>query len=256
MANTTFQSLNQLCLTLTTFAVLGLAMSKPVDAAVMYSVTDLGTLGGNSSSADDINDNGQVVGSAITASGGNRTFVWDSTNGIRNLDPLGSDTSIANGINNKSQVVGFFGGVASSSRAFLSDSTNGLQNLGTLDGYPNSYASDINNNGQIVGYTFSDFRALLWDNGVISDINTLIDPSSGWILGSANAINNKGQIVGEGRLNGQYGVRAFLLTPISQAPGRVPEPTSTLGLLAFGALGAGSLLKRTQKKQQSASTLS
>jgi len=32
-------------------------------------------------------------------------------------------------------------------------------------------------------------------------------------------------------------------------PATIPEPTSALGLLAFGAFGAGSMLKRKQKKQ-------
>jgi hypothetical protein len=63
-------------------------------------------------------------------------------------------------------------------------------------------------------------------------------------LGAATAINNQGQIVGEGLLDGQGVVKAFLLTPISQTPESVPEPTCTLGLLTLGVLGAGSLLKR------------
>ncbi len=162
---TSFKSLNQICLTLTTCTVLGLTISKPV--------------------IDDV---------------GYRAFLWDST--------------------------------------------NGLQDLGTLDGYTDSYASDINNNGQIVGYASSAFRALLWENGTVTDLNTLISPNSGWILGAATAINNQGQIVGEGLLDGQNLVHAFLLTPISQTPERVPEPTCTLGLLTLGVLGAGSLLKR------------
>ena len=58
----------------------------------------------------------------------------------------------------------------------------------------------------------------------MTDLNSLIDPSSGWTLWSVNAINNRGQIIGEGNLG------AFLLTPVS-----VPEP-STLALLGVGAV--------------------
>jgi probable HAF family extracellular repeat protein len=43
------------------------------------------------------------------------------------------------------------------------------------------------------------------------DLNNLIPANSGWFLQAANAINDKGQIVGEGTLNGQ--IEAFLLTP-------------------------------------------
>ncbi len=59
------------------------------------------------------------------------------------------------------------------------------------------------------------------------DLNTLIGPASGWILNSANAINDLGQITGTGTFDGVN--RAFLLTP-------VPEPGSLLLIaMAFGA---------------------
>ena len=40
------------------------------------------------------------------------------------------------------------------------------------------------------------------------DLNSLIDPSSGWVLSEANGINDLGQIVGGGSLG------AFILTPL------------------------------------------
>ena len=43
------------------------------------------------------------------------------------------------------------------------------------------------------------------------DLNNLIAPSSGWILNTANGINDAGQIVGNGTINGY--TRGFLLTP-------------------------------------------
>jgi probable HAF family extracellular repeat protein len=45
----------------------------------------------------------------------------------------------------------------------------------------------------------------------MADLNSLIPAGSGWVLTGANAINNRGQIVGSGVLNGQ--TQAFLLTP-------------------------------------------
>jgi uncharacterized protein (DUF2252 family) len=43
------------------------------------------------------------------------------------------------------------------------------------------------------------------------DLNSLISPTSGWVLEAATVINDAGQIAGVGRLNGAR--RIFLLTP-------------------------------------------
>jgi probable HAF family extracellular repeat protein len=108
-----------------------------------------------------------------------------------------------------------------------------LIDLGTLGG-TSSWAQSINNSGQIVGGSYNNSgqsRACLFDptgqkNNI--DLNTLIDPSSGWTLTFADGINSNGWIVGKGTYNGN--TRAFLLTP---------EPTT---LLLFG-LGV-TLLRR------------
>ncbi len=46
----------------------------------------------------------------------------------------------------------------------------------------------------------------------MQDLNSLIPAGSGWALSVARDINDAGQIVGEGVINGQQ--RAFLLTPV------------------------------------------
>ena len=58
------------------------------------------------------------------------------------------------------------------------------------------------------------------------DLNTRIDPQSGWTLEVAKGINDAGEIVGNGSHNGDY--HAFLLTPI-------PEP-STFTLLGISVI--------------------
>jgi probable HAF family extracellular repeat protein len=52
------------------------------------------------------------------------------------------------------------------------------------------------------------------------DLNTLIDPTLGWVLTTAAAVNDAGQIVGSGVINGQS--HAFLMTPPAARPGQRP----------------------------------
>ena len=226
---------------------------------------NLGTLLKDSffySKATSINDKTQVVGDSATRIDAEpgydpRAFLWDSTNGIQNLGTLSSISSIgdsfATNINNQGQVVGYSRITAGASHAFLWDSINGMQDLGTL--YPSSignpsFGLGLNDKGQVVGTSYSpetNNHAFVWENGLMTDLNTLRDPDFGFTLSQAQAINNKGQIVATSLLTSS--VRAFVLTPISQPPERVPEPASTLSLLAFGAVAAGSVFKRKQKKQ-------
>jgi len=89
--------------------------------------------------------------------------------------------------------------------------------LGTLGG-AQSLANSINDAGQIVGQAGSSdghSRATLFDTtgaGNNIDLNTLIDPASGWTLTSANGINDSGWIVEQG-INPQGESHAFLLVP-------------------------------------------
>jgi hypothetical protein len=74
----------------------------------------------------------------------------------------------------------------------------------------------------------SDLRAFLWRNGVIEDLNTFIDASSGWTLVEATGINNAAQIVGYGVRNGV--TRAFLLSPSTNSS---PKAADDLVRLTF-----------------------
>ena len=93
-----------------------------------------------------------------------------------------------------------------------------MQDLGTLEGDFLSAAPcchTINNGGQIVGFSIpgplGSGRAFLWQNGVMTDLNTLIPKDSGWYLQQAQSINDAGQIAGYGTNNGA--VHAFLAHP-------------------------------------------
>lgn len=170
----------------------------------------LGTLGGGASRAYGINSSGEVVGSSMTGGNPGNTHAFLSQNGtMQDLGTLaGVDYSIAYAINNAGQVVG------ESFRAFLWQNGS-LQDLGTLGG-PTSIAYDINDNGLVVGSSTNSSeveRAFLWENGQMKDLNTMIPADSGWVLREARGINQHGQIVGFGVINGQ--THGFLLTPLA-----------------------------------------
>jgi probable HAF family extracellular repeat protein len=163
---------------------------------------------GESSRANDINDINQVVGGSYA--GITEATLWQNGQ-MTVLGTLGGDHSMAFGINNLSQVVGSSRVPGSSNNhAFLWENGT-MQDLGVLTGTI-SIANAINDSSQIVGYFNAGGNwACIWYNGSAFDLNTLIDPNSGWLLHNAYDINNKGEIVGWGFHNNQ--LRGFLLKP-------------------------------------------
>ena len=93
-----------------------------------------------------------------------------------------------------------------------------MLDLGTLGG-ANSYSIGMTTDGRVVGTSevepdVSNYsHAFLYSaGGGMVDLNTMIDPLSGWELLDADDINDAGQITGQGLINGEY--HAFLLTPV------------------------------------------
>jgi probable HAF family extracellular repeat protein len=84
----------------------------------------------------------------------------------------------------------------------------------------NNVAHDINDSGQIVGWSAG--RAYIYEDGVVTDLNTLIPAGSGLTLYAATGINNAGQIVGYAFGGGRS--HAFLLTPVPAG-----TPTVSIG---------------------------
>lgn len=178
-------------------------------------VTYLSRLG-SYSRALGINNRGQVVGYSSTQSGKQHAVLWN--NGvIRDLGTLiGGHNSQAKSINRGGKVVGWSDTSSGLKHAVLWQNRQ-ISDLGTIGGNA-SLATDINNRGTVVGYSFTvnnykeiPVHAFVWKNGIIRDLNSLLPANSGWELNTAYGINNLGQIVGSGQKNGQ--TRAFLLTP-------------------------------------------
>jgi probable HAF family extracellular repeat protein len=178
---------------------------------------DLGTLpGGYYSQAVGINLHSQVVGFSNAADGNWHGFVWTESTGMQPLPPLRDGfSSSANGINNRGQVVGGSSAGYNNNYAVLWNHDDKAVDLGVLPGQGWSSAFAVNDLGQVVGW--SGFRAFIWSKSEgMQDLNNLIPSNSGWVLTVANAINDHGQITGQGTIKGQS--HAFLLNPTSGPP--------------------------------------
>ena len=140
----------------------------PAANAQLFTVKDLGTLGGSISLATSVNIFGQVVGqSAVVNETASHSFLWTKNRGLRDLGTLGGFSSRPYHINALSQVVGeSFTAGNLTSHAFLWTQSQGMQDLGTLGGC-SSLAEGINFFGQAVGGSmvtgcdFSEFHGFL-----------------------------------------------------------------------------------------------
>jgi len=178
--------------------------------------------GGHDSYAYDTSDEGWIVGGAFANNALVPTpVVWINASPI-DMGTLGGNAGQAHAINGNRQVVGWATNAAGEPHGFVyqlgaGGSVLSRTEIGTFDGKA-SHARDLNDAGDVVGTSGS--HAFLYAGGQMADLNSLIDPSSGWELVDATAINASGQIVGVGRLDG-HDLRAFLLTPTQPCPADV-----------------------------------
>lgn len=191
-----------------------------VNAAFVWDGVTMRNLGIVQASASKINESGQIVGERNNGHS-IMAFLYDG-GAITDLGSLDGGGSWALSLNNRGQIVGISsaripGTDFPSSRGFLyQDGT--LTDLGSfgpacanveghLECFEYSSATDLNNEGQIVGYSsspsFATHAFRIRGQGM-EDLGTL-GGSQSW----AQAVNDSGQIVGSA-LNADESYRAFL----------------------------------------------
>lgn len=245
------------------------AVGLRASAGPIYTLTDLGTLGGSSAMATAVNSLGQAAGTMITPQGYTEAFT-SSGSGVTELAANGE----ANGINDAGQIAGTqliggatyatvwnngvastIGGAGSYAMA-INDAgnvagmlvntgiNNGIGNafvtsngaaidLGTFDGGSWSAAYSLNNQGQAAGYGMTstgNFRAFVWTPGQgYAVLGTLGGASS-----YAMSINDSGVAVGSSQTSGGY-------LHATEWNGTAAEDLGTLGGVSSAAYGINDL---------------
>jgi probable HAF family extracellular repeat protein len=223
-------------------------------------ITDLGTLeGGYESVAFAVNSRGQVAGAAFNTvpdpfsflGTQQRVFLWED-GVMEDLGTLGGpDAGLLSGplvnkgnveMNEQGQVVAcsFINSTPNPGTGvptvdpFLWDKRKGMLDLGNLGG-TNGCAINLNNRGQVVGYSnlAGDAAAhpFLWDRGVMKDLGTL-----GGTFGFANWINDAGEITGAATIPGEklhaFSWKKGIMTDLGTLPGDVvsqPQAVNSRG---------------------------
>jgi probable HAF family extracellular repeat protein len=181
--------------------------------------------GDSASAATAINDSGQVVGisgdcaNAVGGFSARHAVLWQngSLTDIGNLGGVAWNTPMA--INNDGMVVGFANspqavGDAFDYRPFVWTSSGGFRALPVHPGDVRSQALGVNDDGLVVGLSRgpAGFRAVIWRDGVVSDLNDLADGYEGHLI-FANDVNDAGVITGQAT-NAAGEAVAFVATPV------------------------------------------
>jgi probable HAF family extracellular repeat protein len=180
-----------------------------------------------------INNAGQIFGRMVgpVAPDPTEVVVYDKGKVIKVqpefLGQIGMDSQAIAINNNGVLLIKFWqhGGVTTSALSSVQDP--GVNIILGASSNPYFIAAAINDNNMVVG------NGYYWLNGTTQSLLSLLPPSTAWSDLNATAINNSGQIVGQGLINGEE--HAFLMSPTA-----VPEPAS----LAFWALVPAALAWR------------
>ncbi len=185
--------------------------------------------------AFDVNDNGQIAGTVFGNGSCNAGLaaVWPSAtaapltiNDVLASVGISADVRVAYGINDSGAV---------RAQARINDRTRCVlftppPGAAMVDlGYVGASEPDtclpgsVNNRGEaaLTQYHVNNPKALLCSNGVLYDLESLLDSGSQnrWQLLSAKAINDAGTVVGQGRINGQ--LHAYRATRVTSPGGSI-----------------------------------
>lgn len=193
-----------------------------------------------------INDSGQAAGGSGSCANtllppvavAPHAVLWDRDGTPKDLGNLGGTVDVtqlavghmALSLNNQGDVVGASAVPGNKGgHAFLWTREKGMQDLGALDGDGASFASCINDKGDVVGTSFGENgpRAYLWRNGVMTDFNTLVPGDSPLHLQFASASNARGDIVGSGATSTGE-THAFLATPAGTTASARPKNSTVI----------------------------
>jgi probable HAF family extracellular repeat protein len=201
--------------------------TRPVLWNTANQIQDLGTLGGSTGIAFDINDAGQVIGTSTLA--GDATthfFLWSSGTGMLDLSVQLPDATSLLAINNAGQIAGTFTTAGGESHAFLYTPGSGIQDLGTLGG-TSSAPTGLNNDGEVVGRSTTAggaTHAFLWTPaGGMEDVTAITGFPS--IIGLNDQLQTLGQIPGV-RSNGTNGPQLVQLTVTAPPAGNAAPVAS------------------------------
>jgi probable HAF family extracellular repeat protein len=185
--------------------------------------------GDSDGTVDAINDKGQMAGisgicsNAVGGASAIHAVFWQDQNStpidMGNLGGMAWNTPA--GMNNKGEVVGFGNPSGDQNAgfnpiAFYWNESAGMKNLGTLAQDANSIAYAINKSGLIVGQSFggpNGSHAFIYQDGIMTDLNSLMIGHNAFTLVYANDVNDNGVIVG-GAFNSKTGeAPAFVAVP-------------------------------------------
>lgn len=195
-------------------ALCAIAASTGASASTVYTVTNLGTLGGNTSLGLGINKAGTVVGVSAVPSGA-QPFIYKN-GAMSGLDIPSSPVwgGYAQAINDSGQIAGFMSNQANnykdSAYLYSNDVATPLGTFG-LTGSVFSEGKAINASGQITGSfglnSSVQRRGFVYSNGTVTTLGTLGGTSS-----RGTSINDSGTVVGYSDLAADMSANAFSFT--------------------------------------------